>query len=43
MKAVQVHETGGPEKQIYEEPPAPSPGANQALVKIDSIGLNYSV
>ena len=41
MKAVRVHETGGPEKLIYEEVPAPSPGAGQVRVKIRAIGLNY--
>jgi len=41
MKAVRVHETGGPEKLVYEEVPKPSPGPNQALVKIHAIGLNF--
>jgi NADPH2:quinone reductase len=41
MKAVRVHEAGGPEKLIYEEVPTPSPGPNQALVKIHAIGLNF--
>ena len=41
MKAVCVHETGGPEKLIYQDMPAPLPGPGQALVKIHSIGLNF--
>jgi NADPH:quinone reductase len=41
MKAVRIYETGGPEKMIYEDQPAPSPGPNQALVKIHAIGLNF--
>lgn len=41
MKAIRVHETGGPEKLLYEEIPAPSPGPGQVLVKIRSIGLNF--
>jgi NADPH2:quinone reductase len=41
MKAVRVHETGGPEKLIHEEVPTPSPGPGQALVKIHAIGLNF--
>ncbi len=41
MKAIRVHETGGPEKLSYEEVPRPSPAAGQALVRIHSIGLNY--
>jgi NADPH2:quinone reductase len=41
MKAVRVHETGGPEKLIYEDVPKPSPGPNQALVRIHAVGLNF--
>jgi NADPH:quinone reductase len=39
MKAVRIHEPGGPEKLIYEDIPAPAPG--QARIKIMAIGLNY--
>ncbi len=41
MKAVRVHEYGGPEVLRYEEVPVPEPGAGEARVKIDAIGLNY--
>ncbi len=41
MKAIRVHETGGIDKLLYEDIPAPSPDLVQALVKIDSIGLNF--
>jgi NADPH2:quinone reductase len=41
MKAIRVYEPGGPDKLIYEEVSAPSPGAGQALIKIEAIGLNY--
>ena len=41
MKVIRVHETGGPEKMIYEDMPVPTPGPNQALVKVDAIGLNF--
>jgi NADPH:quinone reductase len=41
MKAIRVHEPGGPDKLIYEDVPAPSPGPGQVLVKIRAIGLNY--
>jgi len=41
MKAIRVHEFGGPEKLRYEEVPTPTPGAEEALVRIEAIGLNY--
>ncbi len=41
MKAIRVHEHGGPEKLVYEEVPIPSPGPGQVRVKIHAIGLNF--
>ena len=41
MKAVRVHEFGGPEALIYEEVPDPAPGEGEALVKIGASGINY--
>jgi NADPH2:quinone reductase len=41
MKAIRIHETGGPEKLQYEEIPAPTPGPGQARVKIHAIGVNF--
>jgi NADPH2:quinone reductase len=41
MKAIRVHELGGPEVLRYEEVPVPEPKPGQALVKIEAIGLNY--
>lgn len=41
MKAILVHETGGPEKLQLCEVPVPAPGAGQALVKLHSIGVNF--
>ncbi len=41
MKAIRVHETGGPEKLSFEDVPVPEPGPDQARVKIHAIGLNY--
>ena len=41
MKAIRVHEYGGPEVLNYEEVPLPEPAQGQARVKIEAIGLNY--
>ncbi len=41
MKAIRVHQFGGPEVLKHEEIPPPEPGPKQARVKIESIGLNY--
>ena len=41
MKAIRVHQYGGPEVLRYEETPVPEPGAGQARVKIEAVGLNY--
>jgi NADPH2:quinone reductase len=41
VKAIRVHSTGGPEVLRYEEVPRPSPGAGQALVQVDSAGVNF--
>src|SRR5882762_8683937 len=40
MKAVRVHEFGGPEVLRLEEVPAPRPGAGQVLVRMHAIGVN---
>ena len=41
MKAVCVHELGGPQVLRYEEVSAPRPQAGEALVKIEAAGVNY--
>ena len=40
MKAIQVHEFGGPEVLKLEEIPTPKPGAGQVLVKVHAAGVN---
>jgi NADPH:quinone reductase len=41
MKAIQIHQHGGPEVLVYGEAPLPEPGPGQARVKIAAAGLNY--
>ena len=40
MKAIRVHEFGGPEVLRLEEVPKPQPGAGQVLVRMHAIGVN---
>jgi len=41
MKAIQVKETGGPEKMQFVDVPTPTPGPGQALVRIAASGVNF--
>ena len=41
MKAVRVHNPGGPEVLTYEDVDVPRPGPGEAQVKIAASGLNY--
>ena len=41
MKAVRIHTFGGPDVLSYEEVPLAEPGAGQACVKIEAVGVNY--
>ena len=40
MKAVRVHQYGGPEVLKYEEAPRPKPGPGEVLVRIRAVGVN---
>ena len=42
MKAIRIHEFGGPEALKYEECPNPDPGPGQALVNLQAIGVNFA-
>jgi NADPH2:quinone reductase len=42
MKAVRVHEIGGPEVLKYEEVPTPTPGEGELLVRLAASGVNYT-
>jgi NADPH:quinone reductase len=41
MKAVRVHELGGPEMLRYEDVSEPRPKPGEALVKIEAAGVNF--
>ena len=41
MKAIRVHQHGGPEAMILEEVPTPVPGPKQALVRLSAAGVNF--
>ena len=41
MKAIRIHQFGGPEVLQYEDVPDPSPKPGDALVKIDAAGVNF--
>jgi NADPH2:quinone reductase len=41
MKAVRVHQYGGLEALKYEEVPTPEPGAGEARVKVEAVGVNF--
>ena len=41
MKAIQVQKTGGPEVMQLVELPTPEPKANEAVVKVAAVGVNF--
>jgi len=41
MRAVRVHQPGGPELLRYEEAPTPEPRAGEALVEVHAAGVNF--
>jgi NADPH:quinone reductase-like Zn-dependent oxidoreductase len=40
MKAIRIHEYGGPEQLRYEDAPAPQPAEGQVLVRVQAASLN---
>lgn len=42
MKAIHIHEHGGPDVLLYEEIAAPTPGLGQVLVRNHAIGVNFT-
>jgi NADPH2:quinone reductase len=41
VKAIRVHETGGPEVLRLDELPNPAPGPSELLIDIQAIGVNF--
>ncbi|GAA5334147.1 MULTISPECIES: quinone oxidoreductase family protein [Thermus] len=41
MRAIRVHEVGGPEVLRLEDLPLPEPGPGEVLVRLEAIGVNY--
>ena len=42
MKAIRIHEVGGPEVLKYEDCPSPAPEPGQALIDMQAIGVNFT-
>lgn len=41
MRAIRVHQYGGPESMALVDVPTPQPGPGQALVRLQTAGVNY--
>ena len=41
MKAIRIHEDGGPEVLRYEDAPDPEPGADEVLIRLAAASLNH--
>jgi NADPH2:quinone reductase len=41
MKAIQIHQTGGPEVLKLAELPIPQPGPGQVLIRVEAAGVNF--
>jgi NADPH2:quinone reductase len=41
MKAIRVHETGGPEVLRVEDVPAPAVGPGELLIDVEAVGVNF--
>ena len=42
MKAVRIHEVGGPEVLKYEDCPDLKPGPGEAVVNVEAVGVNFT-
>ena len=41
MKAIRIHDDGGPEVLRYEDAPDPVPGAGEVLIELRAASLNH--
>ncbi|KAK1924668.1 hypothetical protein DB88DRAFT_486367 [Papiliotrema laurentii] len=41
QKAIRVHKNGGPEVNVLDEIPVPTPGDNEVLIKVEWTGVNF--
>ena len=41
MKAIRIHENGGPEVLRYDDIPVPQAAAGQLLIRVNVVGVNY--
>ena len=41
MKAIRIHEDGGPEVLRYEDAPDPEPAADEVLIRLRAASLNH--
>jgi NADPH:quinone reductase len=41
MKAIRIHNYGGPDVLSYEDAPVPNAGKGEAVVKIAAAGVNF--
>jgi NADPH:quinone reductase len=41
MRAIRIHEAGGPEKLRLEDVPVPSPGPGEVRIRIEAAGINF--
>ena len=42
MKAIRIHESGGPEVMRLEEIETPTPEEGQLLIKVAAAGINFA-
>jgi NADPH2:quinone reductase len=41
VKAIVLHEKGGPEQLLYEDTPDPEPGDGELLIRVEAAGVNH--